>query len=148
VKNRPTRRVKDLLHGPVPLRVWLRKRRYVCREQACARRSFTEVSGQLPARARLTSRLRDRVATVVTASNRAVSDVAVEYALAWNTVHRVLVAAATALTVPPGAGGEVDDRGHPRIGPPPARLGQQPPDAAGAGLIDAPHRRRLSLNAT
>ncbi len=94
VKDRPTRRVKDLPHGLVPLRVWVRKRRYACLEDDCSRRSFTEVSGQLPARARLTTRLRDRVKRAVTKSNRAVSDVADDYDLAWHTVHRVLVAAA------------------------------------------------------
>ena len=101
VKDRSTRRVKDLPHGPVPLRVWVRKRRFRCVEDGCSRRSFTEVSGQLPARARLTARLREQVRLAVTKSNRAVSDVADDYDLAWNTVHRVLVAAASELTVEP-----------------------------------------------
>ncbi len=51
VKDRPTSRVKDLPHGPVPLRVWVRKRRFVCAERRCERGSFTETSPQLPARA-------------------------------------------------------------------------------------------------
>lgn len=57
VKDRPTSRVKDLPHGPVPLRVWVRKRRFVCAESLCDRRTFTEASEQLPPRARLTGRL-------------------------------------------------------------------------------------------
>ena len=35
VKDRPTSRVKDLPHGPVPLRVWVRKRRFACAEVLC-----------------------------------------------------------------------------------------------------------------
>ena len=100
VHERPVMRVKDLPHGPVPLRVWVRKRRYRCEETDCDRRSFTEVTGQLPARARLTARLRAQVSTAVTTSNRAVSDVAREYAVSWWTVHRVLVAAAARLCGP------------------------------------------------
>ena len=32
IKDRPTSRVKDLPHGPVPLVVWVRKRRFACAE--------------------------------------------------------------------------------------------------------------------
>lgn len=42
VKDRPTSRVKDLPHGLVPLRVWVRKRRFRCVEALCPRRSFTQ----------------------------------------------------------------------------------------------------------
>jgi transposase len=56
VKDRPTSRVKDLPHGPTGLTVWVRKRRFVCAEADCPKRSFTEVSGQLAARSRLTVR--------------------------------------------------------------------------------------------
>ena len=37
VKERPTSRVKDLPHGLVPLRVWVRKRRFRCAEPLCPR---------------------------------------------------------------------------------------------------------------
>ena len=47
VKDRPTCRVKDLPHGSVPLRLWVRKRRFVCAERACLRGSFTQVCAQL-----------------------------------------------------------------------------------------------------
>ncbi len=91
--------MKDLPHGSVPLRVWVRKRRYACLEQTCSRRSCTEVTGQLPARARLTTRLRGQVERALTKSNRAVSDVADDLDLAWHAAHRVLVAAAASLSV-------------------------------------------------
>ena len=97
IHERPLVRVADLPHGVAPLRVWVRKRRYKCVEADCDRRSFTEVTMQLPARARLTARLRGRVSSAVAGSNRAVSDVAREYALSWRTVHRVLVEAAAGL---------------------------------------------------
>ncbi|MGI8523487.1 MAG: ISL3 family transposase [Nocardioides sp.] len=94
VKDRPTSPVKDLPHGAVPVRVWVRKRRFLCRERLCPRRSFTEVSDELPARARLTTRLRAKVHEAVCTTNRAMSEVGTDYGLAWWTVHRVLVAAA------------------------------------------------------
>jgi transposase len=96
VKDRPVSGVKDLPHGPTGLVVWVRKRRFVCAEVDCLKRLFTEVSGQLPARSRLTVRLRVKVASAVARTNRAVSDVAAEHGLSWWTVHRVLVAAAAA----------------------------------------------------
>lgn len=96
VKERPLSRAKDLPHGETGLVVWVRKRRFVCAEADCPKKSFTEVSGQLPARSRLTVRLRTKVSAAVTTTNRAMSDVAAENGLSWWTVHRVLVAAAAA----------------------------------------------------
>ena len=83
VKDRPTSRVKDLPHGSVPLVVWVRKRRFVCAERLCTRRSFTETSAQLPARARVTTRLKVRVCAAVATTNRAVSEVATDHGNAW-----------------------------------------------------------------
>jgi transposase len=94
IRDRPTSRIKDLPHGPVPLRVWVRKRRFVCAEALCARKSFTETSAQLPARARLTARLRVKIRQAVSTTNRAMSEVGKDYGVAWWTVHRVLVAVA------------------------------------------------------
>src|SRR5450631_1361011 len=94
IKDRPTCRLKDLPHGTVPLRLWVCKRRFVCTEQLCSRRSFTEVSDQIPARSRLTKRLRSKVGAAVTTTNRAMSEVAGDYGLSWSTVHRILVATA------------------------------------------------------
>ena len=101
IKDRPVRRVKDLPHGDTALRVWVRKRRFSCRGPLCGRGSLTEVSDQLPARARLTARLRSKVAAAICTTNRAVSDVAGEYDVAWATAHRILVAASAELLHPP-----------------------------------------------
>ncbi len=100
VKDRPTSRVRDLPHGPVPLQVWVRKRRFVCAEGLCARRSFTEISAQLPARSRLTVRLRTKISQAVSTTNRAISEVSNEHGVAWWTVHRVLVGAAAEVLGP------------------------------------------------
>jgi transposase len=94
VKDRPLCQLKGLPHGSVPLRLWVCKRRFLCTEKLCARASFTEVSDQVPARSRLTQRLRAKVSAAVTATNRAMSEVAADYGVAWWTVHRILVATA------------------------------------------------------
>src|ERR1035438_6049132 len=79
IKDRPVCWLKDLPHGSVPLHVRVCKRRFLCTEKHCARRSFTEVSDQIPARSRLTKRLRTKVSAAVTATNRAMSEVAGDY---------------------------------------------------------------------
>ena len=94
VKDRPVVRIKDLPHGSVPLRVQVRKRRLVCAERLCERRSFTQSCAELRPRSRLTGRLRVKVSAAVTTTNRAMSDVAVDYGVGWATVHRILVAIA------------------------------------------------------
>src|SRR5665647_2009793 len=64
LKDRPVCQLKDLPHGSVPLRLWVCKRRFVCTEALCSRGSFTEVSDQVPARSRLTTRLRAQPASL------------------------------------------------------------------------------------
>ena len=94
VKERPLVRVKDLPASGQRTELWWRKRRLVCREPVCATVSFTQQSVAVPARARLTERLRAKVAEAIASGNRAVSEVAAEYGIAWTTAHRALVAAA------------------------------------------------------
>ena len=91
VKDVVSARPRDLPNGPNGLRlVWV-KRRWYCRERLCQRASFTESLPAVPARARITTRLRaeagDRVkdgtcATVV-ASGR-------QLGLSWPTVMDAL----------------------------------------------------------
>jgi transposase len=94
VKQRPPVRIKDLPAGDSQVQLWWRKRRLVCRQPSCARGSFTQAMPQIPPRSRLTNRLRAKVASAIAASNRAVSEVAGEYRIAWHTAHRALIAAA------------------------------------------------------
>jgi transposase len=94
VKERPLVRIRDLPASGQGTELWWRKRRLVCRESVCATVSFTQQSAAVPARARLTERLRSKVAAAIASGNRAVSEVAAEYGIAWTTAHRALVAAA------------------------------------------------------
>jgi len=86
IQARPTQRVKDVPCGGERLDVLVRKRRYACRESLCPRRSFTEETEQLPARARVTTRLTEQVISACRAEPRAVSRVAHEAHLSWPTV--------------------------------------------------------------
>src|SRR5919112_159150 len=94
VKERPLVRLRDLPASGQRVQLWCRRRRLACREPACPRLSFTQVSAQVPARARLTVRLRERLAEAVAGSNRAVTDVAAEHWVSWHTAHNALVVAA------------------------------------------------------
>lgn len=92
VKANVTSSPKDLPYGEQPLRVVWHKRR--CRQLGCARRSFTEQIGELPARARTTGRLRRAAARAVVAG-RSVAEVADAYQVSWPTVQRALDAHAS-----------------------------------------------------
>ena len=87
-------RIRDLPVADQQVALWWRKRRLLCQQPTCPRRSFTQVTTEVPARSRLTSRLRQRLAEAVARSNRAVSEVAAEYLVSWRTVHRAFIAAA------------------------------------------------------
>jgi transposase len=93
VKDRPVMRLKDLPASGQTVELWWRKRRLVCVEPLCPRKTFTQVSTAVRPRGRVTERLRERVATAIASSNRAVSDVAAEYRVSWPTAHKALVAA-------------------------------------------------------
>ena len=94
VKDRPLSRVKDLPASGQTVELWWRKRRLVCGEGLCPRRSFTQTADAVRPRGRVTERLRDKVASAIATSNRSVADVAAEYGVSWPTAHRALVAAA------------------------------------------------------
>jgi transposase len=94
VKDRPWMRLKDLPVSGQTVQVWWRKRRLICSEALCPRRTFTQTSTAVRTRARVTERLRHRVAMAIASSNRAVSDVAREFGVSWPTAHKALVAAA------------------------------------------------------
>ena len=66
-------RVTDLPMGPRPVQVGWRKRRYRCPQPRCPQRVFTERSGQVPPRHRLTARLGARLERAASRSVRALS---------------------------------------------------------------------------
>jgi hypothetical protein len=80
--------------------VVLVKRRFACLEPGCPRRTFAEVSEQVPLRARVTTRLRQLVLDQVVAEGRAICRVAAEHGLGWWTVQGLVSAAALLLTDP------------------------------------------------
>jgi transposase len=82
--------------------VVVNKPRMVCAERGCARRTFTPVTDQLPARARCLTRLRTAILDAVVASGRAVDEVAAAFGVAWWTVQATVLAAV--MTLP-----EIDD---------------------------------------
>lgn len=90
-------RVKDVAVGQDRPVVVVRKPRLVCAEIACGRRTFTQLSDQLPFRARCLTRLRAAAAEAVIASGRAVDEVGEDLGLAWWTVQDAVNAAAVVL---------------------------------------------------
>ena len=94
VKDRPQVRIRDLPASGQQVELWWRKRRLRCVEPLCPRRSFTQTSTAVKSRARVTERLRDKLASAIAGSNRPVADVAAEYGVAWPTAHKALISAA------------------------------------------------------
>src|SRR5574342_750353 len=86
VTDRAMVRIRDLPVADAQVTLWWRKRRLICVGSSCSRRSFTPATEEIPARSRLTARLRQRLAEAVARSNRAVSEVAAEYQVSWRTV--------------------------------------------------------------
>lgn len=96
VHQRTRQRLGDLPFDGALEVVWVKKR-WVCAEQLCARRSFTEHTAQVPPRARLTQRLKDAIVAAVAGEVRAVDRVAIQYGVSWPTVQRLTDQAATVL---------------------------------------------------
>jgi transposase len=101
VKERPMMRLKDLPASGQTVQLWWRKRRLICAETLCPQQTFTQAAAAVRPRGRVTERLREKVATAIASSNRAVADVAREYGVSWPTAHQALVSqAARWLPVP------------------------------------------------
>ncbi len=112
VKDRPLRRVKDLPAWGQRVELWWRKRRLVCVEVLCPRRSFTQTSEAIRPRGRVTERLREQVAPTRSppAATGRSSEVAREYGVSWPTAHKALVAAAARWLPEPDADEQAGDR--------------------------------------
>jgi transposase len=94
VKDRPVMRLKDVPASGQRIELWWRKRRLICAEPLCPRKTFTQRATAVRPRARVTERLREQLATAIASSNRAVSEVAAEYGVSWPTAHKALIVAA------------------------------------------------------
>jgi transposase len=111
-------RPRDLPYGEAAIAVVWRKRRWRCRVVECPRGSFTESVLEVPARARVTGRVRRAIGAAVGDANRAVSEVAEAFGVSWPTAHAAVIdAAAAALREPeptPVLGIDETRRGKPR----------------------------------
>jgi transposase len=83
-------RPRDLPCGGEFALVQWRKRRWRCRTEGCARQSFTEQVGQVPAGMRTTTRLRTALAVAVE-NGRDQTEVAAAHGVSWPTVQRAVV---------------------------------------------------------
>jgi len=93
VHSRRRQRLRDLpVAGPVEL-VWV-KRRWFCDQVRCPRKTFSEVTDQVPAFARSTARLCQALVAAVVVSGRAASEVARAHRVSWWLVQSMLAAAA------------------------------------------------------
>jgi transposase len=87
-------RPRDIKIGPDrPQLVW-RKRKWLCTNNSCERKSFTESTPGIPPRARMTARAKIEMALAVLDDDRSVKAVAAAYGCTWNTCHRSVVVTA------------------------------------------------------
>ena len=101
VRQRRTTRPRDLPYGEERLAVRWHKVQYACREKPCPRKAFTEQVGEVPARARVTGRLR-RAAARAVGCGQAVSSAVAAFGISWPTVHDAFAVHADALLETPG----------------------------------------------
>ncbi len=87
VKERVRTRPRDVPHGTAPLRLVWHKTRWRCREPLCDRVTFTESLPQLPARSRLTTRLRALVGAGVAEGFSCVLSAALADGVSWPVAH-------------------------------------------------------------
>jgi hypothetical protein len=129
VHQQTRQRLRDVTVGGRELEVVLVKRQFACVEPLCPRRTFAQVTDQVPLRARVTRRLRELVLEAVVDRGRAVSAAAAEHALTdpskaghrWRRYEPWMTGAATATppTTRPVSAWPV----------PPARQGEHPASA-------------------
>jgi transposase len=96
-KQYVTTRPRDLPHGGRGVQLMWRKRRWRCKNPGCARGSFTESVGSVPARHRLTTRLRASAGAAVADRGATVEQAGRELGLSWPTVMEAATAHAVAV---------------------------------------------------
>lgn len=92
VKERTVTSPRDIRYGQDPIVLRWNKTRYRCRNETCARASFTEAIEQVPPRRRTTTRLRTQMAREVGDAARSVIEVADGAGVSWPTAHAAFVA--------------------------------------------------------
>ncbi|MFG1837229.1 ISL3 family transposase [Micromonospora sp. NPDC049175] len=97
VKQWTTTRPRDLTVAGRAVRLRWRKRRWYCATLACPRKSFTEQVAQVPARSRLTARLRQAAGAAVADRGRTIVQAARDHGLSWSIVAAAFTAHAAAV---------------------------------------------------
>jgi transposase len=119
VKGHAVTRPRDIPYGQAPVRLVWHKRRWRCRERACTRKTFTESLPAVPARARVTTRLRRECGAGIADRFSCVLAGAQHYLVSWPVAHRAYVAhvdQTLAAPLPPVAVLGIDEtrRGRPK----------------------------------
>ncbi|WP_449062362.1 transposase [Planomonospora algeriensis] len=86
MKEWVTTRPRDLPVAGRRCELRWRKRRWICRQKTCPRGTFTEQMPQIPARARLTRRLRQAAGAAVADAGRTIVQSARDHGLSWPVV--------------------------------------------------------------
>lgn len=97
MKEWVTTRPRDLPVAGRRVDLRWRKRRWHCDQQECDRKTFTEAVDQVPARARLTDRLRRAAAAAVADAGRTIVQSARDHGLSWPVVSAAFTHHATAV---------------------------------------------------
>ncbi|MGS2620186.1 ISL3 family transposase [Micromonospora sp. LZ34] len=95
VKQWATTQPRDLPVAGRRVRLRWRKRRWYCSTPACPRRSFTEQVAQVPARSRLTTRLRQAAGAAVADGGRTIVQSARDHGLSWPVAAEAFTAHAS-----------------------------------------------------
>ena len=126
--------------------VW-HQRRWRCVEPACARLSFTEAIGEVPAGRRATGRLRRAIGSAVGDACRSVAEVADSFGVSWPTAHAAVVAGAEQIAGEPEPtavlGIDETRRGKPRWARDEESGRWVPTDAYDTGFVDLAGRQGL-----
>ncbi len=80
---------RDVPYGQAPVRLVWRKRRRRCRQTGCPRATFTEALPAVPARARVTTRLRRECGAGIADRFSCVLAGALHYRISWPVARRV-----------------------------------------------------------
>ncbi len=92
VKGHAVTHPRDVPYGQAPVRLVWRKRRWRCRETGCSRATFTEALPAVPARARVTTRLRRECGAGIADRFSCVLAGALHYRISWPVAHRAYAA--------------------------------------------------------
>src|SRR4051794_33594013 len=92
IKEWVTTRPRDLPVAGRPVDLRWRKRRWHCDQQGCARTTFTEAIEEVPARARVTGRLRRAAGAAVADGGRTIVQSARDHGVSWPVVSAAFTA--------------------------------------------------------